>query len=151
MATVGLGTKLRRLLALLDGDVLQLYIDGGTTFRPKYYPVVQALLEHQELDVASLAATAQVTQPAMTQTLHAMEQVGFVLLTPGRDRRQKLVSLSPDGKAVADRLAPLWSAVDRAASSLEQELSVRLDGVLDEALGALERRSFKMRIKEKME
>lgn len=151
MREIGLGTQLRRLLALLDGDVQQLYDEGGHSFRPKYFPVMAALLQKDGQDVLALAAAAQVTQPAMTQTLQAMEQAGLVALTPGEDRRQKLVTLTSAGRATAEELTPFWSAVRRAASSLERELSASLAGVVEEALAALERKSFKSRIKEEME
>jgi MarR family transcriptional regulator, organic hydroperoxide resistance regulator len=150
MRSVGLGTKLRKLLALLDGDVQQLYIESASQFRPKYFPVVSMLLSEAEQDVLTLAAAAQVTQPAMTQTLQEMEQAGLIVLRPGEDRRQRLVSLTRFGKAEAERLVPLWEAVSRAAVALDRELSASLSGTVEEALMALERKSFRSRIREEM-
>lgn len=150
MFRVGVGTKLRRLLALLDGDVQQLYAEAGSAFRPKYYPVVVALLEHGELDVLSLAAASQVTQPAMTQTLQGMADAGLIRLMPGRDRRQRIVALTSEGRAAVEALAPIWGAVARAAAALDAELSSGLETLLDEAILALERKPFRKRIEEEL-
>lgn len=150
MMHAGLGTRLRKLLAILDGDVQQLYAAGNGQFRPKYFPVVQALLEHGELDVLSLAATAQVTQPAMTQTLQEMERTGLLNLVPGSDRRQRFAELTEAGRATAAELTPLWRAVASAASALDRELPVSLDRAVDEALAALDRKPFRTRIEEEL-
>ena len=45
LPAVGLGTLLRRLLDLLDGDVQRAYDELGLDYRPRYTPVVVALLD----------------------------------------------------------------------------------------------------------
>ncbi len=38
-----IGTKLRRVLQMLDGDVAQVYAGLSSPFRPRFYPVFQSL------------------------------------------------------------------------------------------------------------
>lgn len=145
-----LGTQLRLLLAKLDGDVQSIYADRGETFRPRFFPVVQQLLNHGPMSVSAMAETVAVSQPAMTQTLTEMRRLGLIAQRPASDGRQRRVELTAKGRNSAERLRPIWQAVDTAAAELDSELPCGLSAVVAAALGALERESFKGRIKERL-
>ncbi len=51
----GLGTLLRHLLELLDGDVEQAYAELGLDYRPRFTPVVRALLESEPRSIRDIA------------------------------------------------------------------------------------------------
>jgi DNA-binding MarR family transcriptional regulator len=142
---LGLGARLRRLLAALDGAVQAEYDRRAVPFRPRYYPVVRQLLASGPASVGALSAGAGVTQPAVTQTLNEMRRAGLVTLGEGADRRERRVSLTDAGRALAADLAPLWSAVEAAARDLEAEAGP-LGQVLDAAAAALQREPFGARI-----
>lgn len=141
----GLGTKLRRLLALLDGDVQQVYDKMELDFRPRFYPIVSLLVGGPQT-VGAIAGHAGLSQPAITQTLAEMKKARLVTAESGPDRRQKIICLTAKGRSLAKRMEPVWNATHRAAAGLERELSARLGDVIDEALAALERRPFHKRI-----
>lgn len=144
-ASPGLGTRLRRLLADLDGAVQAEYDRRGAAFRPKYHPVVRRLLARPAESTGALAASAGVSQPAMTQTLREMTSAGLVAVAPGPDRREHLARLTPAGRTLAAELAPLWAAIEAAARQLEDEAGP-LGQVLDAATEALRRQPFSARI-----
>lgn len=146
LLSVGLGTKLRRLLERLDGDVQRLYDEMGVGFRPRFYPVVRLLLRDGPQNVNAIAEQAGVSQPAITQTLGEMKKLGLIEAESGADRRKQIIRLSAKGKKLAEKLEPVWSATHRAAASLESELPARLGEILDQALAALERQPFSHRI-----
>jgi MarR family transcriptional regulator, organic hydroperoxide resistance regulator len=147
----GLGTLLRQLLDMLDGDAQALYSSMGEQFRPRFFPVVQELLSRDGLAVTELASRAAVTQPAMTQTLREMVSAGLVELhSADKDGRQRLARLTDEGRAAAKRLMPLWVAVADAATTLDAELPVPLRDELRSAIAALEAKSFSDRIQEKL-
>ncbi|MBD2841360.1 MarR family winged helix-turn-helix transcriptional regulator [Erythrobacter rubeus] len=145
---LGLGTKLRLLLARLDGELAALYAKGGHNFRPRFYPVFQLLLQCEESSVSEIANYLQATQPAATQTLSEMKKLDLVEFAAGKDRRERIVTLTPHALEMAGDLRPLWDAVGRAANELDEELSHPLSAILDEALAALARKSFPDRISE---
>ena len=144
----GLGTKLRHLLALLDDDVQAVYDELGVPFRPRFYPIVQQLLRHDECGVTALAEAVGVSQPAMTQTLAEMRKLGLLSSSPGEDPRQRLTRLTDSGRELAGRLERVWRATTASAAELEAE--TRLSDAVDRARAALARRPFKDRIKERM-
>jgi MarR family transcriptional regulator, organic hydroperoxide resistance regulator len=141
-----LGTRLRTLLAMLDGDVEELYARSGSSFRPRFYPVVTHLLERGEATVGELAKAAGVSQPAITQTVGEMEKLGLVDVSVAKDRRSRMIALSVAGEVTARELVPLWLAIDAAAEELDRELPHSLSAILDAAISALDQERFFDRI-----
>lgn len=62
----GLGTQLRHLTELLDGAVAETYRRDGLNYRPRYFPVMRALMTRGSLSVTEIAVTAGITQPALS-------------------------------------------------------------------------------------
>jgi len=144
----GLGTQLRHLIELLDGAVEQAYVDAGLAYRPRYTPVMRALLASAPLTIGEIAAHAGITQPAATQTVALMVKEGLLLASTGKhDGRQKMISLSDAGRAMLPRLEGCWEATAAAAASLDAQLPYPLSQVLAEAIDALKQASFGDRIR----
>jgi DNA-binding MarR family transcriptional regulator len=145
----GLGTQLRHLIELLDGAVGAAYEEAGLAYRPRYTPVMRALLEKEALTLGEIAVRAAITQPAATQTVALMVKEGLLVAEAGpRDGRQKVVRLSEQGQALLPRLRVCWAATAAAAGGLDAELSYPLSRLLEEAILALEAKPFGERIRE---
>lgn len=143
----GLGTQLRHLIELLDGAVADRYAEVGLGYRPRYTPVMRALIEQEPSTLGQIAQHAGITQPAATQTVALMAKEGWVSVeSAASDARQRVISLTEQGRAALPKLQACWQATRRAADELDAELSVPLSQVLDEAIAALEKRSFGQRI-----
>jgi DNA-binding MarR family transcriptional regulator len=142
-----LGTRLRHLLELMDGDVAAVYADLGIQgFRPRFAPVVRVLAASGPSSIRDLARAIGVTHSAASQTVAQMARRELVTLAPGADARERIVRPT----AAAERLLPLLEAESRAttmaAVELERELSFPLSRLVDEALDALRRRPMWDRI-----
>lgn len=145
----GLGTQLRHLIELLDGAVLQAYVDAGLDYRPRYTPVMRVLAQQPSATIGQLAELAGITQPAATQTVALMKKEGILLVVAGgEDGRQRVVRLSPQGEQLLPRLQACWQATRIAADSLDAELDYPLSDCLAQAIAALEQRPFGTRIEE---
>jgi DNA-binding MarR family transcriptional regulator len=145
----GLGTQLRHLIELLDGAVGAAYEEAGLAYRPRYTPVMRALLDSEPLTIGEIAQRAGITQPAATQTVGLMAREGLLLVEAGqRDARQKLVKLSEQGRVLLPRVQACWKATAGAAASLDAELDYPLSQALDDAIRALEGKPFGERIRE---
>jgi len=144
---MGLGTRLRLLLAALDGELQALYDALGEPFRPRFYPVARRLRVEGASTVGELAVRTGVSQSAMTQTLAEMRARGLVANdAPGRRLR-----LTAEGAALCARLEPVWRAVETAAADLDRELPAPLGATVAAALARLEERPFGERIRSVME
>ena len=146
-----LGSKLRKLLAMLDGDVQAVYDEMGVAFRPRFFPIVQHLLRHEPCPIVELAQGIGVSQPAATQTVNEMKRLGLLASAKSADRRQRPVQLTAAARAMVERLQPVWDAAERAAATLDAELDRGLTKPIDDALAALETRRFRERIRKQME
>ena len=143
----GLGTQLRHLLDLLDGAVERSYAEAGLRYRPRYTPVVRALLDRGQCSVSEIAKAASITQPAATQTVALMAQDGLLEVRGAdHDGRVRVVRLTRKAMRMVPRLRACWAATEAAARSLDAEMPGGLANVLAEAIHLLECRSFDERI-----
>jgi DNA-binding MarR family transcriptional regulator len=143
----GLGTQLRHLLELLDGAVEEAYAAAGLRYRPRYTPVMRALIAREPSTIGQIAEAAKITQPAATQTVALMIKEGLLVSESGPvDGRQRLIRLSPRGRAMLPRLRECWQATQMAADNLDTSLLRPLSQSLDEAIAALDADSFASRI-----
>ena len=74
-ALTGLGTQLRHVLDLMDGDVASVLSDLGVTgYRPRFSPVVRALGVLGPSSIRDLAEVTGVTHSAASQTVAQMSR-----------------------------------------------------------------------------
>jgi DNA-binding MarR family transcriptional regulator len=145
---VAVGTLLRHVLELLDGDVARVYEEQGLTeYRPRFSPVVRTLLAEGPLAVRDLATAVGVTHSAASQTAAQMARAGLVTHTPDPlDARRRLIDLTPKARALLPRIEAEWEATAAAMAELDGELSLPLAQVLTEVVEAVGRRPFRERI-----
>lgn len=144
--TPTLGTLLRHLSDLLDEAVGQTYERSGLDYRPRYTPVIRALVDLGPASIRTISKHAGLTHSAASQTISQMSRAGLVKLRPGNDARERIVLLAPKAKDMLPTLGRHWEATNAAAKNLEQELSAPLSALLREAIRALETRPFLDRI-----
>jgi len=146
---VGLGTLLRHVLDQMDGDVATVLADLGTPgFRPRFTPVVRALVTLGPVPIRDLARAIAVSHSAASQTVAQMARRGFVVLQPGEDARQRVVHLTPKAASLLPRIEAEWAATASAAAELDAELPFPFTDLVPAIAAALERRSFRQRITE---
>jgi DNA-binding MarR family transcriptional regulator len=147
----GLGTLLRHLIELLDGDVEHAYQQLGLDYRPRFTPVVRALMELEPRSIRDIANHCGLTHSAVSQTVAEMKRAGLVSSVADRtDGRARLVQLAPRCRAMLPRLQAQWVATNAAADRLDAELSSSLRATLTEAIAALEEDPFRNRIRKIM-
>jgi DNA-binding MarR family transcriptional regulator len=142
-----LGTQLRTLLDRLDGDVASVYPELGLhDYRPRYSPLIRALVSGGAMPIRDLARAVGVTHSAASQTVTQMAQAGLVRLEPGTDARQRIVHLTDRAHALLPAITAEWSATVAAVADLDAELSMPLGDLVTEVLRALDRRPLRDRI-----
>ncbi|MEU4396562.1 MarR family transcriptional regulator [Kribbella sp. NPDC023855] len=142
-----IGTRLRHVLELLDGDVAKVYVDLGVPeYRPRFSPIVRTLVADGPLSIRALATAVGVTHSAASQTVAQLNRSGFVTLERGADARQRIVHLTEKTRDLLPVIEAEWQATTAALAELDEELSVPLGQLLDEVVAAVERRPFHQRI-----
>ncbi|MEV4244472.1 MarR family winged helix-turn-helix transcriptional regulator [Streptosporangium canum] len=144
---MALGTQLRHLLELMDGDVAKAGADLGLQdYRPRFTPIVRALVELGPSPIRDLARTISVTHSAASQTVAQMSRRGLVALEPGDDARQHIVRLTAKAQSLLPVIQAEWAATSAAAAALDAELPFPLSELLVALSDALRRRPFRQRI-----
>ncbi|MBC1183330.1 MarR family transcriptional regulator [Brevundimonas sp. WCHBH090558] len=145
-ASPTLGTLLRHLIDLLDGEVEAAYAASGLHWRPRYTPILRVLMRDGGQSIKTIAQQIGISHSAVSQTVTQMVKDELVLLKPGAVARERIVMLTAKTEAMIPRLQRQWSAVNQAAETLDQELSAPLSGVVKEAIAALTDQPFRQRI-----
>jgi DNA-binding MarR family transcriptional regulator len=142
-----LGTLMRHLIDLLDGDVEAAYAMAGLDWRPRYTPVLWALMREGAVSIRALSRVIGITHSAVSQTVSQMQRDGLVELTAGVDARERIVALSGKAEAMIPALQRQWAATNAAADQLDAELSAPLSKIASEAIEALTLTPFGERIR----
>jgi DNA-binding MarR family transcriptional regulator len=144
---VGLGTLQRHLLDEMDDDIGTVLSDLGTPgYRPRFSPIVRALVALGPVPIRDLAAAIGVTHSAASQTVAQMSSRGFVVIEPGADARQRVVHLTAMTRALLPVIDAEWSATMSAVAEMDAELPVPLAEFVSALAAALGRRRFRERM-----
>lgn len=97
--------------------------------------VVRALLDHGPLEPRQIGDICRLSSPSLAGILARMADLGLVLRERlEHDQRRVMVSVTPQGKALAAKLAPTIEATYRA---LEEEMGVEFIAQLYATLDAV--------------
>jgi DNA-binding MarR family transcriptional regulator len=145
----GLGTQLRHVLDLMETDIAGVLSDLGLPdYRPRFSPIVRALVALGPMPIRELARAVSVTHSAASQTVAEMNRRGFVTLVPGSDARQRVVHLTERATQALPSIQAEWDATKAAADQLDAELPFPLSELVPAIAAALERKSFRQRMTE---
>jgi DNA-binding MarR family transcriptional regulator len=142
---------LRVLLDAMDGDIALVYAEANVAdLKPTWVMELLRLHARGPMTIAELARSVGRTHSAMSQKVAAMRAAGWVRTTAGADARSKRVALTRKAQRAAGRLAAEWRATEASLAEVEAELPYPLSRVVTDITAALERKSFRDRIAEKL-
>jgi DNA-binding MarR family transcriptional regulator len=147
----GLGTLLRHLVELLDGDVEAVYREQGLECRSRFTPVIRHLEAEGPSSIRQIALASGLTHSAISQTVAEMLKKNLVESAPGKDARERIISFTQEGRALLPRLHAVWDAIWAAADDLSADLGQPLGELLGRTVDAVVRRPFRQRILERMD
>lgn len=137
------GAALRRLIDQLDGALEAAYLADGLDFRPRYTPILRAILANGPLTLRGLADQLGVSHSAVSQTIAQMAARQLVTVTKGRDARERIVDLSDATLALLPRLERHWATARAATEALDTVVGGMLVDAVARANAALAERPFK--------
>jgi DNA-binding MarR family transcriptional regulator len=135
------------VLDLMEADIASVLADLGLPdYRPRFSPVVRALVALGPMPIRELARAVSVTHSAASQTVAEMSKRGFVTLVPGRDARQRVVHLTERTRRALPSIQAEWEATSAAAAQLDSELPFPLSDLVPALAAALARKPFRQRM-----
>ena len=140
-----------RVLAGIDDEIELVYTESGVPdLKPSWVLEIIRLHARGPMTITELARSVRHTHSALSQKVAAMRAAGWLETTPGPDARSKKVMLTPKAEQVAAKLAAEWRATEATIAEIEAEIPYPLSRVADDIAAALQGKSFRSRILEKL-
>ena len=147
LGELALASRLKRLSERLMADVGRLYRERGLAFEPRWFLLFFELGRCGPLSVTDLAGRIGVTHPAVNQGAAELLRAGLLRASGDRrDKRRRLLELSPKGQRLLAALQPLWREIRQANAGLLDEASPGLLGEIGRLERALDGRSMHDRV-----
>jgi DNA-binding MarR family transcriptional regulator len=118
--------------------------------RPRFSMAIM-FLEGGPLSIRELAREVNVTHSAMSQTVTAMRKDGLIRSAPGTDARNRMIELTPAGRALIEPLRREWYATEAVLAELDAEVPYELGQLIADLREALDRRSFTERLRARLD
>lgn len=109
LGILGLGSRLKRMSDLLFRQLDDVYKLEKISFQARNFPLLQLLNENESMSVTELAEVLGQTHPAISQMSKKLQQKGWVYHhIDDSDERRRLLSITPGGYELLDKLTPIW-------------------------------------------
>lgn len=109
--------------------VTRLYDDAlrPAGLRITQFALLRNLVRGGEQRMRDLSALLVVEETALNRSVRGLHDRGWVAIRTGSDKRERLLAITPAGKAVLADAEPLWLGAQRR---MNDELGSRWDGLL---------------------
>ncbi|HVZ30622.1 MAG TPA: hypothetical protein VG839_09530 [Asticcacaulis sp.] len=142
-----LARRLRRLSDQFVDDIQAFLQASGITCPARCLSTILLIAEAPGLGIVQVARQAQLSHPLVIDLLSQLESMRLVHFVPDeKDRRRRLVFLTPEGEAEVARLREAEPVVRAAYAELSREIGVDLWKMADALDTALARRGFLQRL-----
>ena len=75
--------------------------------------VLRVISKSDSLKVSELAEELGMDRTTLTRNLSVLERQGFIKISPGKDHRTRIVTITPIGSNSIAKTIPLWNEVQR--------------------------------------
>lgn len=149
LGSLALATRLKNLSERLAKDVATIYKASDFDFEPRWFAVIYALKDGDELAVTELAQMLQQTHPAVNQVANVLVKKKLVIESKDdADQRKRMLKLSDSGLSLVAQIEPIWEKVQIANSRLIEESASSFLSNIKLIENALDERSMYDRVNE---
>lgn len=147
---LAIATRLQRLSERLRKDGALIYKAYGIDFEPKWFPVIYTLHCKPLLSVVEIASEIGYTHPSTISLLKELEKQRLIRSRKDKvDERKRLLQLTEKGKALVERVQPVWKVMTAAIAGFTDTRNNLLKAIV-EVEDQLDRQSFLQRAREKI-
>lgn len=138
--------RLQRLCDILRKDARTIYKKYDATFMNKWYPVLILLYEKSSVSLAELASELGYAHPSVIQMVNEMEEEKLIKSTNHKkDKRKRMVSLTPKGKKLRENILPFAIAMTQVLDKITKTENNIIKS-LEEVEAQLQKESFYTRV-----
>ena len=119
LGSLALATRLKNLSERLAKDVAAIYKASDFDFEPRWFAMIYALKDGDELAVTELAQMLQQTHPAINQVANVLVKKRLVIESKDdADQRKRMLKLSQSGLTLVEQMLPIWDKIQIANDKL---------------------------------
>jgi N-acetylglutamate synthase-like GNAT family acetyltransferase/DNA-binding MarR family transcriptional regulator len=147
LAELAFASRLKRLSERLMKDVSLLYKKLNVDFESRWFSLLFALNRKSPMSITELASALGLTHTAINQLASEMIQKNLINSTKGKmDERQRLLSISKNGRRVASSLSPVWEEIRLETKRLIEESGFDLLSAIGKIENRLDERNMYERV-----
>ena len=119
---LAVGTRMKRFYDNMIPSGKAIYLSQGLEFDPKWFTIIYALIEEEELSITDLSNLLGLSHPTIIQTLKELEKNGWVVSKKSKlDGRIRLIQLSEWAHGKIPLLQKIWGQIRQAVEEMNQE------------------------------
>lgn len=104
---------------------------------PTQYTMLYVLDKKGDMRQGQLGALLATDSTTLTRTLKPLQKGGLLTIRPGKDARERVLSITPKGRALVEKVRPAWEAVQqKLRGSIGEQHWQRMLGELAAIAGA---------------
>lgn len=151
LGSLALATRLKNLSERLAKDVGKIYKEQSIDFEPRWFAVIYALKDNNELAVTEMSVMLKQTHPAVNQVANILVEKGLIEESKDdKDQRKRLLRLSKKGKKLVSKMEGLWAEIRKANDELLNTSGSDFLSAIKALEEALDEKNMYDRVKEKM-
>ncbi len=143
------GSQLRRIYQKLQTGGDKVYKEAGLNFKSSWFPVYYVLAKSRSpqsiMGITNQIAFSHITVKNIVRELEG-ENFVRMIVNPS-DKRSKLVSLSPNGRLLLQKLEPIWEAFSLVLKDVFDAGHPDMTNILSRVNGSLENLTLDQRMK----
>jgi DNA-binding MarR family transcriptional regulator/GNAT superfamily N-acetyltransferase len=146
---LALGSRLRMLTERITDDAAQIYKLYDIELQPKWFPVFYVLSQGENKTITAIAKEIGHSHPSVSKIITEMSDKGYVTERKDKaDGRTNIVSLSPKGKTITDKIAVQYTDVNNAIEEILAQTRHDLWQAIEEWEFLLEQKNLLRRVQE---
>ncbi len=119
LKAMSFGSRLKRLSDRLMSDVARIYKEHSLDFEPRWFTTTALLYRTGSLSILEIAEMLQISHPAVVQVTQEMAEKKLIKISMDiKDKRKRLVHLTPLGKSIFRDILPLAEVIGECTSEL---------------------------------
>lgn len=142
---IGIGTRCRRNYEILSAEMDKIYKAENVNIRVRDFPILYCISKKGSLSIAHIQKLSGLSHSAISQTVKKLVAKDLLCLKKASDARRKIVTLTPTGQQLNDRLIPIWDTAKMAMNTVLHENNTNIIDAFADFEEALNRKSFSQR------
>ncbi|WP_022942701.1 bifunctional helix-turn-helix transcriptional regulator/GNAT family N-acetyltransferase [Psychromonas hadalis] len=147
LATLSLGSQLKRLSDQLFSEVAIVYNQMGLTLNPSYFLLLNLINKMGPMGITQASDYLSVSHPAISKLANKMIKEGYLTKMPHpTDKRASQISLTKKSLLLIQQATPIWQALKKQLDYIESLQTASLISAIQQFENSLQQLNLSQRV-----